>query len=129
MRTSDQDLPSWDAEGGGDPEEDPAEELEATIEHADRPFAAESFGTTAEEEEEGESLDEQLAQERPDRPTSDVQLAIEEDDAAPDDEAQRVAEASFEHDPFVSPEEAAMTIRERAPGAVDHPDERGGDGA
>ena len=55
MRTSgDHDLPSWDAEGGGDPEEDPAVELEATIEHADRPFAAESFGTTAEEEEEGE---------------------------------------------------------------------------
>ena len=45
MRTSgDNDLPSWDAEGGGDPEEDPGEELEAMIEHADRPFAAESFG-------------------------------------------------------------------------------------
>ena len=128
MHTSgDHDLPSWDAEGGGDPEEDPAEELEAMIEHADRPFAAESFGTTAEEEEEGESLDEQLAQERPDRPTSEVQLAIEED-AAPDEEAQMVGEASFEHDPFVSPEEAAMTIREEAPGAVDPPDERGGGG-
>ena len=126
MRTSgDSDLPSWDAQGGGDPEEDPAVEFEAMIEHADRPFAAESFGTTAEEEEEGESLDQQLAQERPDRLTSDVQLAIE-DDAAPDDEAQMVGEASFEHDPFVSPEEAAMTIRERAPGAVDHPDEGGG---
>ena len=49
MHTSgDHDLPSWDAEGGGDPEEDPGEELEAMIEHADRPFAAESFGTTAE---------------------------------------------------------------------------------
>ena len=128
MHTSgDHDLPSWDAEGGGDPEEDPAEELEAMIERADRPFAAESFGTTAEEEEEGESLDEQLAQERPDRPTSEVQLAIEED-AAPDDEAQMVGEASFEHDPFVSPEEAAMTIREEAPGVVDPPDERGGGG-
>ena len=44
-----------------------------------------SFGTTAEEEEEGESLDERLAEERPDRPTSDVQLAIE-DEAAPDDD-------------------------------------------
>src|SRR3979411_1670023 len=126
MHTSgDHALPSWDAEGGGDPEEDPGDELEAMIEHADRPFAAESFGTTAEEEEEGESLDERLAEERPDRPTSDVPLAIE-DEAAPDDEAELVGEASFEHDPFVSPEEAAMTIRERAPGAVDHPDERGG---
>ena len=121
MRTSgDHDLPSWDAEGGGDPEEDPAVELEAMIEQADRPFGAESFGTTAEEEEEGESLDERLSEERPDRPTSDVQLAIEED-AAPDDEAEMVGEASVEHDPFVSPEEAAMTIRKRAPGAVDDP--------
>ena len=124
MHTSgDHDLPSWDAEGGGDPEEDPGEELEAMIEHADRPFAAESFGTTAEEEEEGESLDEQLSQERRDRPTSEVQLAIE-DDAAPDDEGELVGEASLQNDPFVSPEEAAMTIRDRAPGAVDHPDER-----
>ena len=32
MHTSgDHDLPSWDAEGGGDPEEDPGEELEAMI--------------------------------------------------------------------------------------------------
>ena len=124
MHTSgDSDLPSWDAEGGGDPEEDPGVELEAMIKHADRPFAAESFGTTAEEEEEGESLDERLAEERPDRPTSDLQLAIPED-AAPDDEAELVGEASLEHDPFVSPEEAAMTIRERAPGGVDRPDDR-----
>ena len=128
MRTSgDHDLPSWDAEGGGDPEEDPAVELEATIEHADRPFAAESFGTTAEEEEEGESLDERLSEEQPDRPISDVQLAIE-DDAAPDDEEELVGEASLERDPFVSPEEAAMTVRKRAPGVVDHPEEPGGDG-
>jgi hypothetical protein len=129
MHTSgDHELPSWDAEGGGDPEEDPAVEFEAMIEHADRPFAAESFGTTAEEEEEGESLEQRLAEERPERPTSDVQVAIE-DDAAPDEEAELVGEASFEHDPFVSPEEAAITIRKRAPGAVDHPEEPGGDGA
>jgi hypothetical protein len=129
MRISgDNDLPSWDAEGGGDPEEDPGDEVEAMIEHADRPFGAESFGTTAEEQEEGESLDERLSQERPDRPTSDVRLAMEEN-AAPDDESEMVAEASFEHDPFVAPEEAAMTIRERAPGAVDHPEEQPQDGA
>jgi hypothetical protein len=129
MHTSgDHELPSWDAEGGGDPEEDPAVEFEASIEHADRPFAAESFGTTAEEEEEGESLDERLAEERPDTPISDVEIAIE-DEAAPDDEGEMVGEASFEHDPFVSPEEAALTIRRRAPGAVDHPEEPAGDDA
>ncbi len=36
-----------------------------------------------------------------------------------------VGQASLEHDPFVAPEEAAMTVREEAPGAVDHPDEHG----
>jgi hypothetical protein len=121
MRTSgDNDLPSGDAYGGGDPEEDPAEELEAMIEHADRPYGAESFGTTAEEQEEGESLDQRLSEEQPDSRTSDVRLAIE-DDAGPDDEGELVGEASVEHDAFVSPEEAAMTIRKRAPGGVDDP--------
>ena len=34
-----------------------------------------------------------------------------------------IGEASFEQDPSLAPEEAALTIRERAPGAVDHPEE------
>jgi hypothetical protein len=113
--------PDWDAEGGEDLEEDPGEELEALIEQADRPFATESFGTTAEEQEEGEPLGLRLAEERPDRPPVDRQLAIEDFDA-PDDEKEMVGQASFEHDPFVAPEEAAMTVRDSPPGAVDHPD-------
>ena len=48
-----------DAEGAEDPDEDPGEELEAMIEQADR-FASDSFGTTAEEQEQGESLDQRL---------------------------------------------------------------------
>jgi hypothetical protein len=118
MRTSgDDDLPSGDAYGGGDPEEDPAEELEATIERADRPYGAESFGITAEEEEEGESLDQRLSEERPESRTSDERLAIPDDE--PDEEGELVAEGSIERDPFVAPEEAAMRIRKRAPGGVD----------
>ena len=116
--------PAWDVDGSEDPEEDPGEELEAMIEQADRPFASESFGTTAEEQEEGESLDQRLAEERPSRPNVDSTLAIEDFDA-PDDEKELVGQASVEHDPFVAPEEAAMTVREGAPGAVDHPDEHG----
>jgi len=111
--------PDRDVEGSEDVEEDPGEELEATIEQADRPFASESFGTTAEEQEEGESLDQRLAEERPSKPPLDRQLAIEDFDA-PDDEEELVGRASLEHDPFVAPEEAAMTVRDRAPGAVDH---------
>ena len=34
-----------------------------------------------------------------------------------------VGEAVIERDPLVAPEDAAMTIRERAPGAVDHEDD------
>jgi hypothetical protein len=108
------------ADDAEDPEDDPGEELEAMIEQADRPFASESFGTTAQEQEEGESLDDLLAEERPSRPAEDEGLAIE-DLAGPDDEEQLVGEGSVERDPFVAPEDAAMTTRSQAPGAVDHP--------
>jgi hypothetical protein len=108
-----------DAEGGVDPDEDPGDELEAMIEQADRPFASDSFGTTAEEQEEGESLEQRLKEEQPSPASRDQQLALEDFDA-PDDEDELVGTGSFQHDPFVSPEEAAMTVRDRAPGAVDH---------
>ena len=125
MRDSDNSRPhASDPDTGEDLDEDPGEELEAMIEQADRPFASESFGTTAEEQEVGESLDQRLAEERPSRPNVDSTLAIEDFDA-PDDEKELVGQASVEHDPFVAPEEAAMTVREGAPGAVDHPDEHG----
>jgi hypothetical protein len=121
MHTSDDPRsPASDPDDYEDPEEDPGDELESMIEHADRPFASESFGTTAEEEE--EPLDQRLAEEGVDKPTDDLQLAIEDVDA-PDDEPEMVGQATLEHDPFVAPEEAAMTIRDTAPGAVDHPDD------
>jgi hypothetical protein len=123
MSTSDDsERPDWGIDGSEDLEEDPGEELEAMIEQADRPFASESFGTTAEEQEEGEPLDQRLEEERPDKPPLDLQLAIEDFDA-PDEEKQLVGQASLEHDRFVTPEEAAMTVRDKAPGAVDHPDD------
>jgi hypothetical protein len=114
--------PDQGVEGNEHPDEDPGEELEAAIEQADHPFASDSFGTTAQEQEEGESLDQRLSEERSDRPSDDLQLALEDFDA-PDDEKQLVGQGSLEHDPFVAPEEAAMTVREKAPGAVDHPDD------
>ncbi len=116
--------PDRDLEGSEDLDEDPGEELEAMIEQADRPFASESFGTTAEEQEEGEPLDRRLGEERPSKPPLDLQLAIEAFDA-PDEEKEMIGQASFEHDRFVAPEEAAVTVRDRAPGAVDHPDDDG----
>src|SRR4249919_1796107 len=89
-----------------DPEDDAGEGLEAMIEQADHAFGAESFGTTAEEELRGESLDQRLSEEQPDRPTNDTELAIEDTDT-PDDDAQLVAEATTEREAYVAPEEAA----------------------
>jgi hypothetical protein len=105
-----------------DPEDDPGEDLEATIELADHAFGAESFGVTAEEQVRGESLDQRLAEERPGGEASDLEIAIEDLDA-PDDEPQMIGEASVARDPLVAPEDAAMSIRDRAPGAVDHEDD------
>src|SRR6266540_3003894 len=123
MRNFDGARPSAsDPDTGEDLEEDPGEDFEARIEQADRPFASDSFGTTAEEQEEGEPFDQRLAEERPSREPLDVQVAIEDFDA-PDDEKQLVGRTSFEHDPFVAPEETAMTVRETAPGATDHREE------
>ena len=102
-----------------DPEDDAGEGLEAMIEQADHAFGAESFGTTASEERRGESLDQRLAEERPDRPANDTELALETTDD-PDDEAQLLADATTEREPYVAPEDSAMTVRDTAPGGVDH---------
>jgi hypothetical protein len=105
-----------------DPEDEPGEDLEAMIELADHAFGAESFGITAEEQVRGESLDRRLEEERSDGPPRDVEIAIEDFDA-PDHEPRMVGEAFVDRDPLVAPEEAALTIRDRAPGGVDHEDD------
>jgi hypothetical protein len=98
------------------------EALEEMIEHADHALGSESFGTTADEQERGEPMDARLAEEMPSRPILDDELGIIDEDV-PDDESEMVGEAVGERDPFVAPEEVAMTVREEAPGAVDHPDD------
>jgi len=108
-------------EGPRDEDEYEAEELEADILQADRAFGAESFGTTAEEALEGESLDQALAEERPERPTTDEAVEVV-DEGPSDEEDELVGEAVIERDEFASPEEAALSIRDGAPGATDHPD-------
>ena len=110
----DPDDDGWD-DGSG-------EELEEMIEHADHALGAESFVTTADEQERGAPIDSRLAEERPSRPILDDELGIIDEDV-PDDESEMVAEAVGERDPFVAPEEVAMTVRDEAPGAVDHPDD------
>lgn len=109
-----------------DDDDDPSnenadDELEAEIMRADRPFGSDRKGTTPEEALEGEGLDEALAQEGSGSRTTDEALGIM-DDGALDDEGELAAEGSVEEDQFASPEEAALRIRDEAPGATDHDD-------
>jgi hypothetical protein len=114
-----------DVDPDDDRDGDPGEELEARIEQADHAFGSESFGTTAEEQERGETLDQRLAEERPSKAPLDVEIAVEDPDApdTPDHESELIANASLEHDAFVAPEDAAMSVRDEAPGGVDHRDD------
>jgi hypothetical protein len=100
---------------------DGSEELEAEILQADHPFGAGLFGTTAEEERAGEGLDRALAQERPEEPETDEALEVV-DEGPIDTEEELVGDAVVAHDEFASPEEAALSVREEAPGATDHHD-------
>ncbi|HEX5936956.1 MAG TPA: hypothetical protein VFZ75_04585 [Actinomycetota bacterium] len=102
-------------------EGDDGSELEADIMQADHASGAEQKGTTAEEQREGRNLDEALARERPDAPTSDETFELV-DEGDPDVEAELVAEGSVAQDEFASPEEAALSVRPDAPGATDHDD-------
>ncbi len=110
MESSDSEMRDQDAGFDGDAEGDPGEQLEALIERADRPFGTESFGTTAEEESRGESLDQRLAEERYAQAPIDAGLVIEDSDE-PDEESEMLGDASLEHDPFLAPEEAAVHVR------------------
>jgi hypothetical protein len=107
---------------------DQGDELEADVMQADQAFGAESVGTTAEEALAGESLDQRLAEERPDRPRIDTVRPLV-DEGLSDDEDELVGDAVIERDEFASPEEAAMSERDSAPGATDHDDRHPADGA
>ena len=103
-------------------DQDEQEELEEEIEQMDRPLGAEDR-TTAEEVLEGDSLDERLAREVPDRGgrrPADPTTLVEED--GPDDEPELLGEPG-ESESIVAPEDAAMHVRDQAPGATDHPDD------
>jgi hypothetical protein len=101
---------------------DEGDELEATIMQADHAFGAESVGTTVDEELAGESLDQRLAEERPDRPGTDATVSVVDEGELADEEKELVGDAVIERDEFASPEEAALSVRDSVPGAIDHDD-------
>jgi hypothetical protein len=99
----------------------------------DRPWGAEDWGTTDLEQREGEPLDVRLRRENPDRePPARPGARVHEpgtDDAydesfidveadAIDVEADVVGELDFTSADMLSPEEAAMTVRDSAPGGT-----------
>jgi hypothetical protein len=102
-------------------DQDPLEELEEEIEQMDRPVGVDER-TTATETTEGDTMDERLARETADqggrRPEASTTIA--EDDAT-DEESELIGEAADVGG--TAPEEAAMHVRDRAPGATDHPDD------
>jgi hypothetical protein len=100
---------------------DEGDELEAEIMQADHAFGAESVGTTVEEELAGETLDQHLAEERPDRAGVDAALSVV-DEGPTDDEGELVGDAVIERDEFASPEEVALSVRDGVPGATDYED-------
>jgi hypothetical protein len=102
-------------------DENDGEELEAEIMRADHAFGVDLRGTTEDEALAGQSLDQALARERPEARTVDEALEIV-DDGDPDLEGELVGEGFIVRDDFASPEESALSVRERAPGATDHDD-------
>jgi hypothetical protein len=93
----------------GDPGDDP---LDQGIAPPDRWSPGEGFGTTAEEEEEGESLDQLLAEEEPDPDpyAEDEQEPDGDEGAHPDAEADLVARDVGIDGGAASAEEAAVHV-------------------
>ncbi|MDQ3945768.1 MAG: hypothetical protein M3357_11570 [Actinomycetota bacterium] len=94
----------------------------------DRPWGAEDWGTTDFEQREGEPLDVRLRREEPDgepRPDGGGRLLEPgTDDGRWDTEADAVGELDLSHSDGLSPEEAAMTVRED-PGGLNYDDSPG----
>jgi hypothetical protein len=102
-------------------DENDGEEQEAEIMRADHPFGMGLRGTTAEEALEGESIADELRQEQPEVEPVEETLEIEAEGTF-DVERELVGDGSVVEDRFASPEEAALSVRDDAPGATDHED-------
>lgn len=110
-----------------DDDVDAGETMEELISDMDRPMGSQDH-TTAEEQREGDSIEERTRREQPDWESAEEQpgerLDVTEDVAtdAFDEEPQLVGDAADALGPQ-APEQAAMHVVEEAPGATDHPDD------
>jgi hypothetical protein len=105
-----------------DDADDPQDQLEDLMESLDRPLGIDDR-TTATEQVEGDSLDEALAREARVRDSNDLgdpkrfEALIDEDE--PDEEPELIGEEAPQVDGVQSAEEAAVRIRNDAPGGAD----------
>jgi hypothetical protein len=107
-----------------DVDDDAGEALEDYISELDAPLGADD-AVTDEEQLEGDTIDRFNRREDRSgrRPDTSVDLTDGEEDDGADDEPDLVAEAGPPGEGPEAPEQAAVHIREDAPGVVDHPDD------
>lgn len=90
----------------------------------DEPQAVDEPGTTAEEQREGESLDQRLEEEEPDNSVDEPErpgLLVEEGRGLTDAEKDEVAEMADAQEGLTA-EEEAVRVDDDAPGGTDEPD-------
>jgi hypothetical protein len=98
---------------------------EGLLPPADEPRAAEGFGTTAEEQREGEPLEEKLSEEAPDRPSQNrppLGRLVEPGSGVTDEEKDEISEEAEDDRTGLSAEEAAVRDEEE-PGLTGGPDQ------
>jgi uncharacterized protein DUF5709 len=100
---------------------------EGLVVPGDEPKGAEQYGTTPQEQREGEPLDDRLEREEPDAEDDPGRRAgrlIEEGDGLTDREKDEVAEEAGTDVEGLSSEEAAVRVEEDARGGVDRDRDR-----
>lgn len=103
----------------GDPQE-------GLLPPGDTPPAADGFGTTAEEQRTGESLDDKLAEEVPGQPPprqTSMGRLVEAGSGVTDREKDEVGEEGEDDRSGLTPEEAALRNEENPKGLMDGPDQ------
>jgi len=92
----------------------------------DQPVAVDDHGTTAAEQREGESLEERLAEEEPNRVSAthrEQAGRLAEDDPAGRDSEKDLVGDEVDDTEGLTAEEGAMRVQDSAPGATNHPDD------
>lgn len=123
MNEHDEQLSPTEGPSPNDDDADEGEAMEMFISAMDRPLGSEDH-TTAEEQREGDTIDDRTRREQPqrERPDTSVDLVDGADEAGVDSDPDMVADAESP-DGLEGPEQAAVHIVDNEPGVTDHPDD------